>query len=189
LRGGSFARVLRAEALRTRQLPRSASPVPAACGPRRNSRHHARKSRPAVLPRRASCRRAKITVKGARFAHVAGAMAQAPPWTLIFPGKDPPPIRRTGGKRGPELRPSMPLLGRVRKLVVHVLGPTVGLAGQKTFLDADNPKEAVDPESEQDWHHNVDPPHVDHHFSRNILHLPYGQRLNPLGQELPSTAA
>jgi hypothetical protein len=75
----------------------------------------------------------------------------------------------------------MPLPRRVGKLVVHVLGPTVGLAGQKTFLDADNPKEAVDPESEQDWHHNVDPPHVDHHFSRNILHLPYGQNLNPLG--------
>ena len=45
-----------------------------------------------ILPRRESCRRAKITVKGARCAHVADAMAQAPPLTLIFPGKDPAPI-------------------------------------------------------------------------------------------------
>jgi hypothetical protein len=37
--------------------------------------------------RRASSRHAKITVKGAHFARVADAMAQAPPLTLIFPGE------------------------------------------------------------------------------------------------------
>ena len=36
LRGGSFARVLRTKALRTRRLPRMAAPAPAAAGPRRN---------------------------------------------------------------------------------------------------------------------------------------------------------
>jgi hypothetical protein len=34
--GGSFARVLRTKALRTRRLPRTAAPAPAAAGPRRN---------------------------------------------------------------------------------------------------------------------------------------------------------
>jgi hypothetical protein len=59
-------------------------------------RYRACKSCPAVLPRRASCRRAKITVKGARCARVADAMARAPPLTLIFPGKDPAPIGEDG---------------------------------------------------------------------------------------------
>jgi hypothetical protein len=40
-----------------------------------------------VLPRRASCRRAKITVKGAPKGASPVAMAQAPPLTLIFHGK------------------------------------------------------------------------------------------------------
>jgi MFS transporter, PHS family, inorganic phosphate transporter len=83
-------------------------------------------------------------------------------------------------------QPSMPPFRRVGKLAVHVLGSTVGLAGQKTFLDADPRKEAVDPESKQDRHHDVDPPHADHHFLRKILHLhlPHEQRLNTtLGAE------
>ena len=36
LLGGSFRRALRAEALRRDELPRTASPFPAAAGPRRN---------------------------------------------------------------------------------------------------------------------------------------------------------
>jgi hypothetical protein len=36
LPGGSFARVLRTKALRTRRLPRTAPPLPAATGPRHN---------------------------------------------------------------------------------------------------------------------------------------------------------
>jgi len=46
----------------------------------------ARASR-AVLPRRASCRRAKLTVKGAHKGTSPAAIAQAPPLTLIFHGK------------------------------------------------------------------------------------------------------
>ena len=48
-----------------------------------------------VLQRRASCRRAKITVKGAPKGTSPAAMAQAPPLTLIFHGK----IRRLLGGR------------------------------------------------------------------------------------------
>jgi hypothetical protein len=51
----------------------------------------------------------------------------------------------------------MPPLHGVAILVVHVLGSTVGLAGQKTFLDADPQKKAVDRESHQDGYNDVDP--------------------------------
>jgi uncharacterized membrane protein len=95
--------------------------------------------------------------------------------------------REDWGKRGPELRPSMPLPPRVGKLVVHVLGSTVGLVGQPTCLDADDSKETVDPESHQDRYDDVGPPHVDHHFSCTscafpyVMCLPRDQRLNTLG--------
>jgi hypothetical protein len=76
---------------------------------------------------------------------------------------------------GPELRPSMPLPRRVGKLVVHVLGSTVGLAGQPTCVDADDREEAVDPESHQDRYDDVDPPHVDHHFSCTSCTFPWAE--------------
>ena len=65
----------------------------------------ARASR-AVLPRRASCRRARITVKGAPTGAPPTAMAQAPPLTLIFHGK----IRHLSGGRGEDRAwpPSLP---------------------------------------------------------------------------------
>jgi len=94
---------------------------------------------------------------------VADAMALRATLESDLPGKDPAPIRRTGEKRSPGLRPWRTILPR--KLVVHVLGCTVSLPGQKAFLDAGPRDEAVDRESEQDRHHDVDPPHVDHHFS------------------------
>jgi len=65
----------------------------------------ARASR-AVLPRRASCRRARITAKGAPTGAPPTAMAQAPPLTLIFHGK----IRHLSGGRGEDRAwpPSLP---------------------------------------------------------------------------------
>ncbi len=44
----------------------------------------------------AFCRRAKITVKGAPKGASPAAMAQAPPWTVILPGK----TRHLSGGRG-----------------------------------------------------------------------------------------
>jgi hypothetical protein len=48
LRGGSFRRALRAEALRRDELPRTAAPAPAAVGPRRHARmpRHTSRARP-----------------------------------------------------------------------------------------------------------------------------------------------
>jgi hypothetical protein len=69
----------------------------------------------------------------------------------------------------------MPLPRRAGELVVHVLGSTVGLAGQPTCLDANDPKEAVDPENHQDRYDDVDPPHVDHHFSCTLCTFPVGR--------------
>ena len=51
---------------------------------------------PAVLHAPGILSPRKITVKGARCARVAHAMAQAPPLSVIFPGKTSAPIRRTG---------------------------------------------------------------------------------------------
>jgi hypothetical protein len=61
LPGGSFARVLRTRALRTRRLPSTAPPPPAATGPRRNVPDTARHELVSAVMRRARCadRRAK----------------------------------------------------------------------------------------------------------------------------------
>ena len=64
-------------------------PHPQAAGTRSNAppvTAPARPDRP-PSPRRAFCRRAKITVKGAPKGASPAAMAQAPPQTLIFHGK------------------------------------------------------------------------------------------------------
>jgi hypothetical protein len=55
------------------------------------------------------------------------------------------PVTGERGKRGAELRPSVPLPRRIGKVVVHVLGCPVGLAGQRTCPEAGQRKEAVDP--------------------------------------------
>ena len=74
----------------------------------------------------------------ARLRHVANAMAQAPPWTLIFHGKDPAPIGGPGKNRvtltipgmqmglwprSPEIRPRMSLLfwSQVVEMLRHSL--------------------------------------------------------------------
>ena len=51
---------------------------------------------PGVLRRRASSRHAKITVKGARYARVASAMALRATLECDLPRQDPAAIRRTG---------------------------------------------------------------------------------------------
>ena len=79
--GAAACRALRAEAHRARRCRRSATPHPHAAGARSNA---ATATAPARVTgpsssRRAFCRRAQITVKGAS----PTAMAQAPPFTLI----------------------------------------------------------------------------------------------------------
>jgi hypothetical protein len=72
LRGGSFARVLRTKALRTRRLPRTASPPPAAAGPHRNVPDSREARAGHGRQRRARCadRRAKVTRTGAGTPHI-----------------------------------------------------------------------------------------------------------------------
>jgi hypothetical protein len=78
-----------AAAHRRGPLPRAVSPAPARrrSPPSRTPVTAPARANRAVLPRRASCRRAKITVKGAPKGASPTAMAQAPPLTLIFHGK------------------------------------------------------------------------------------------------------
>src|SRR6202012_992082 len=57
-------------------------------------------------------------------------------------------------------------------VVVHTLSRPVGFPGQEALVDAGPGDKAVDGESEQDRHHDVDPPHLDHHFSCDPDYLP-----------------
>ena len=83
LRGGSFARVLRTKALRTRRLPRTAAPPPAAAGPRRNVPDAAPARAGPGRQHRARCadRRAKVTGTGPERRALSGS---APPASTVL---------------------------------------------------------------------------------------------------------
>ncbi len=94
-------RALRAEAHRARRCRRSAAPLPQTAGTRSNALTDDRASTTdrAVLPAPGILSPRKDTVKGAPKGASPTAIAQAPPLTLIFHGKTPAPIRRTGQYR------------------------------------------------------------------------------------------
>jgi hypothetical protein len=96
--GGSLApRLQRRSAPARGPLPPRRYPASDGGGPRRYAplmTEPARAAEPSSS-RRASCRRAKITLKGAPKDASPAAIAQAPPLTLIFHGK----IRRLSGGR------------------------------------------------------------------------------------------
>jgi hypothetical protein len=96
------ARDLRAEALRSRTPPPRRCPAPAGrrYRPQRSlSAATARMDR-AVLLAPGILSPSKDHRQGRARGRVADAMAQAPPLTLIFHGKNSAPIRRTGAKWG-----------------------------------------------------------------------------------------
>ncbi len=108
----SFGRQPTSRRAAARRCPRTAPHGPPAAAP---GDHACKNERPSSS-RRASCRRAKITVKGAF--GVAFAMAQAPPLTVIFLGKS----RRLSGGRGKSRGGSVPVViyhGAPMTLTVH----------------------------------------------------------------------
>src|SRR6266542_3247904 len=84
----------------SRRLPRAVSPHPAAGGAGRSA-WRPRLQELTGRPPRAShpVTGTKITVKGARYAHVADAMALRATLDTDLPRQDPAPIRRTGKDR------------------------------------------------------------------------------------------